>query len=146
MLDHPVLASDREDDYESGKKAGTEMLHPYWEPELISFLLRVRPELLLKGGREKGLIRSTIARRFPNLGFERQKKVVASDYHYAEIRRDGPEALRRLGGCKTLVELGVVDRHLVATAIEKGLRSSDFSEVHIIWQLMALEAWAQNAV
>jgi asparagine synthetase B (glutamine-hydrolysing) len=144
ILDHPLVSGDREYDYESGKRAGIELMHPYWEPELVSFLYRVPPELLLQGGLEKGLVRNAIARRFPDLGFARQKKLVATDLHYAIVRREAPPAWRRLGGCQALVEAGIVDGAQIESVIGRGLASPDRREVHRVWQLLTTEAWARR--
>lgn len=146
VLDHPVISAQREDDYEAGSRAGVELLHPYWEPDLISFLYRVPPELLLRGGREKGLVRGTIARRFPTFGFEQQKKVVSADYHYVVIRKEGPEAFRRLGGCTALDELGVVDRTHTDTLMAAALEGTDFHQLHRAWTLANLETWVRQLV
>jgi asparagine synthetase B (glutamine-hydrolysing) len=144
VLDHPVISGQREDDYEVGRRAGAELLHPYWEPDLISFLFRVPPELLLRGGLEKGLVRSTIARRFPSLGFERQRKVVSVDYHYSVLRREGAEALRRLGGCKALAELGIVDGSQAEAVSVRAFAGSDFHDLHRAWELLNLETWVRQ--
>ena len=144
VLDHPVISANLEDDYETGKRAEVELLHPYWEPDLISFLYRVPPELLLQGGLEKGLVRGAIARRFPNFGFERQKKVTSVDYHYSIIRREGPAALRRLGGCKALAELGVVDGIQAESLIARAFGGSDLHELYRAWALLSLETWVRG--
>lgn len=144
VLDHPEISAQREDEYETGRRTGIEFMHPYWEPDLISFLYRVPPELLIRDGLEKGLVRSAIARRFPNFGFERQKKVVAADYHHAMVRRDGPDAIRRLGGCRRLVELGVVDGAQVGTALDKAWAGSDLRELHLAWELLNMETWLRQ--
>jgi asparagine synthase (glutamine-hydrolysing) len=144
ILDHPELSAQREDDHEVGRRVGVEFFHPYWEPDLMTFLYRVPPELLLQGGLEKGLVRSTIARRFPNFGFERQKKVVSADYHYSIIRRDGPDALQRLGGIQALAELGVVDRSGVDAFIAGALAGSDHRELYRAWELLTLETWVRR--
>ena len=139
-----MISANLEDDYETGRRAGVELLHPYWEPDLISFLYRVPPELLLQGGLEKGLVRNTIARRFPTFGFERQKKVASADYHYSIIRREGPAALRRLGGCKALAELGVVDGAQTETLIADAFAGSDLRSLHRAWALISLETWVRE--
>jgi asparagine synthase (glutamine-hydrolysing) len=144
VLDHVLVSEDRENDYESGRRAGVQFMHPYWEPDLVSFLFRVPPALLLRGGLEKGLVRQTIARRFPDLGFEKQKKLVATDFHYSIIRRQAPAAWKRIGGCEALVDLGVVDGAQIDSVIADGLASEDRREVHRIWQLLTLEAWLKG--
>jgi hypothetical protein len=143
LLDHPALAAQREDDYEDGRRAGAELLHPYWEPDLISFLFRVPPELLLRGGLEKGIVRSSVARRFPNLGFEGQKKVVSAEYQRAMMRRELPSALRRVGGCDALIELGVVDGAKFDSLVGSALATSDHRELYRVWQLLTLETWVR---
>ena len=143
-LDHQMIAAQREDDYEVGRRAGAELLHPYWEPDLISFLVRVPPEVLLQGGREKGLVRSAMARRFPNLGFDRQKKLVSGNYQNLVMRRELAPARRRLGGFDALIELGVVDGAQIDAVIDAGLAGSDRRELYRAWQLLTLEAWAKG--
>ena len=142
-LDHPVISANREDDYEIGRRAGAELLHPYWEPDLISFLYRVPPELLLQGGLEKGLVRNTIARRFPSFGFERQKKVVSADYHYSIIRREGPAALRRLGGCKAL-RARSRRRSPDRRCYRSWLGRIGPSQLYRAWELLSLETWVKG--
>ena len=146
IVDHPLIAADREHDFEFGRRAGAELVHPYWEPDLISFLYRVPPELLLRGGREKGLVRGTIARRFPGLGFERQKKVLSTGYQNAIVRREGPDAVRRLGGCRVLAELGVVDGVRADAFVASALASSDTRQLYGAWDLLNLETWVRSLV
>jgi asparagine synthetase B (glutamine-hydrolysing) len=144
ILDHPALSAQREDEHETGRRAGAEFVHPYWEPDLISFLFRVPPELLLRDGLEKGLVRSSVSRRFPNLGFERQKKVVSEDYQLSMTRRELPAALRQNGGWRALSELGVVDGAQADGFIQRALAGSDRRELYIAWQLLTLETWVRE--
>ena len=74
-LDHPLTAMEMEEIFENGTRMGLRILMPYWDADLLEMLYRVPPHLLNKGGRSKGLVRQSVARRFPQLGFERQKKV-----------------------------------------------------------------------
>ena len=143
---HPEFSAQHEGHYEVGRRAGVEFMHPYWEPDLISFLYRVPPELLLQDGLEKGLVRQSVARRFQDLGFGRQRKVVSTDYHYAVIRSEAPGALRMLGGCRALVELGVVDGAQIDAVMARALASPDRREVHRAWEVLNLEVWVRQFV
>ena len=145
VLDHPAIAAQREDDYEDGRRAGVHLMHPYWQPDLVSFLYRVPPELLLRGGLEKGVVRRSLARRFPNLGFERQKKVVSGEYQRSKMRSELPPALRRAEGFKALIDLGVVDGAKVDTLIASALATSDRRDLYRVWQLLTLETWVRGA-
>jgi asparagine synthase (glutamine-hydrolysing) len=140
-VDDPLASADQEDAYERGKRSGVEYLHPYLEPDLISFLYRVPPGLLMQGGREKGLVRRSIAQRFPDLGFERQKKVMGTNFHYAALRREGPEAWRRVGACDALVELGIVRRDRYGPLVQENLASPELRAVQRAWDLIKLESW-----
>ena len=82
---------------------------PYWDVDVLEMLYRIPPHLLNKGGRSKGLVRQTVARRFPQLGFERQKKVIATNLFNSMMLQDGKKAWRVLGGTQALAKLGIVD-------------------------------------
>jgi len=62
--------------------------------------------------------------------------------------RDGPPAaaLRRLGGCSALVELGIVDGTKIDTVIASALAGSDHRELHRAWELLTLETWVRQVV
>jgi asparagine synthase (glutamine-hydrolysing) len=145
-LDHSLTSFDQEDAYERGRRAGVEHLHPYLEPDLVSFLFRVPPGLLMQGGREKGLVRTTIAKRFPALGFEQQRKVMATGLHYSIIRREGPAAWRQLGGCDALAEFGIAERRGVESFVNENLSSPDNRTVQRVWDLIKLESWVRGLV
>jgi asparagine synthetase B (glutamine-hydrolysing) len=145
-LDHALSSFDQEDAYERGRRAGVEYAHPYLDPDLVSFLFRVPPAMLMQGGREKGLVRDTIARRFPDLGFERQKKVVATNLHYSTLRRECPDAWRRLGGCEVLVDLGIVRGDQLVPRISENLASPNIREVQQAWDLIRTEYWVRSLV
>ena len=76
FLDHPLTAMEMEEVFDRGTRMGLRILMPYWDADLLEMLYRIPPHLLNKGGRSKGLVRQSVARRFPQLGFERQKKII----------------------------------------------------------------------
>jgi asparagine synthase (glutamine-hydrolysing) len=145
-FDHALSSFEREDAYERGRRAGVEHAHPYLDPDLVSFLFRVPPALLMRGGREKGLVRETVARRFPSLGFERQKKMIATGFHYDTLRRECPDAWRRLGGAEALVDLGVVRGDQLQQRISESLASPNIREVQQAWDLIRIEWWLRRLV
>ena len=140
-LDDPLASVDQEDAYERGKRSGVEYLHPYLEPDLVSFLFRVPPALLCRAGARRVWCARSIAQRFPDFGFERQKKVMGTNFHYAALRRDGPEAWRRVGACDALVELGIVRRDRHGALVEENLASPELRAVQRAWDLIKLESW-----
>jgi hypothetical protein len=119
---------------------------PYWDADLVQYLCRVPPELLLRGGREKGLVRETVARRFPNLGFERHRKVLASDFFRETLQAEGQAAWNRSGGTPALAELGIVDGQAVDALVAESLTTTNLRIAHRLWELLNLETWLQPRI
>ncbi len=107
-LEHPLLTMELEERFEFGRRVGVRFLHPYWDTDLVDMLIRTPPALLDRGGRSKGLVRPTLAQRFPSLGFDRQRKAAATPVLSADARGRGPALVDTLGGFPALAELGVV--------------------------------------
>ncbi len=145
-LDHPLNAIEAEEYFEMGRRLGMQIRHPYWDADLVEVLYRVPPHVLSKGGRSKGLVRETLARRFPTLGFERQRKVHATYFYRRTMRAQGPAAWASLGGARTLASLGVVDARMHAAAMDRLFAGQRATESYRIWTTLQLEAWARRRV
>jgi hypothetical protein len=136
-----LVEMDLEDDFEIGRQLGLRVLNPFWDADVVDFLYRIPPALLNRGGRTKGLVRGTLARRFPGLGFERQRKLVLFNFYRDRVLTEGPAAWREMGGVPSLSELGLVDAsrlHENVTAIFSGRRLQQFAR---IWDVLNLETW-----
>lgn len=146
-LDHALVAMELEEAFESGRQLGLRFGHPLWDADLLTFLYRTPPELLNQGGRSKGLVRGMLARRFPELGFERQRKVTGTHVVREILAREGRVAWRRMGGATALAELGVVDEGAVSTLIEGVLDETKSPEKNAYsyraWDILSLEAWVR---
>jgi asparagine synthase (glutamine-hydrolysing) len=108
-LDHPLMAIELEEHFEFSRRLGVRLLHPYWDADLVDLLARIPPPLLNRGGRAKGMVRHTLARRFPGLGFERHKKVAATSFYHRILLDEGPRLWRAMGGARELARLENVD-------------------------------------
>ncbi len=73
-LEHSLVSMEMEESFEGARRLGLKVCKPYWDADLVELLCRVPPRYLNQGERSKGLVRSVISRRFPHLGFEKQKK------------------------------------------------------------------------
>ena len=147
-LDNPMVAYELEEFYESGRHLGIPLLHPFWDADLTAFLARVPPRLLMRDGYSKGLVRQSLAQKFPQLGFDRSRKVTASGFYRSVMIREGVEAWRRMGGAQALAELGVVDgpaldRHMqdLFRHGDAGLSGADPGKAWQIWYVLTTEAW-----
>jgi len=143
-LEDPLHTIEMENAYEKGRRTGAVLRHPFWDPDLIEFLLRMPPRLLNHGGRTKGMVRRAIARRFPALGFERHRKVFAYGFFNSLVTSEGPGAWSRLGGAKTLAALGVVDAGRVKQEVASLLAGSNPRALIEVWNILHLEAWART--
>ena len=143
-LEHTLVSSEMEDLFEGSRRYGIDFRLPYWDADLVDFLYRVRPEALNEGGRAKGLVREMLERRFPRLGFERQKKVLATNFFADVLSREGPGLWREMGGLQALKRVGIVDENRVNSVAEEGFRSREARTVSLIWYLMTMESWVRS--
>jgi asparagine synthetase B (glutamine-hydrolysing) len=117
--------------------------HPFWDPDLVDLMFRIPPRLLNQGVRTKGMVREAIARRFPDLGFERHRKVFAFNFFSTIVRTQGPAAWERLGGAPALAALGVVDARLVNDLASRLFARGEMREMSQLWDILHLEAWVR---
>ena len=143
-LDHPLMNIEVEETYEAGRRLGVRVLQPFWDPDLIRFLVRVPPELLNRGGRSKGVVREMLTRRFPEVGFDRHKKVVATNYSSSVMLEGGRRAWQELGGARELARLDVVDAKALHSSAMHTFAARDEREVHRLWFVLSLEAWLRG--
>jgi asparagine synthase (glutamine-hydrolysing) len=143
-LDHVTISMELERVFEDGRRAGIPIHEPYWDADLQEFLYRVPPDLLEQGGRTKGLVRGMLARRFPDAGFERQKKVIGNEFAFDTFVTEVPQVLAEMGGAEALAELGIVDQAELERALER--MQSDPKErrgSYRLWHVVGLEAWVR---
>jgi asparagine synthetase B (glutamine-hydrolysing) len=145
FIDHALMSRDLEEQYEFGARLGVRFMHPYWDPDLAAQIYRTPPERLLKGGRAKGLVRDSVARRFPGLGFERQRKVSAQAFFTATVAAQGPAVFRTIGDFTALAAIGVVNPAGARAMVEDGFRRQS-REMLVANQLFSLEMWAREYV
>ena len=107
-LFHPGITHDMEETQEFGRRNGQRMLHPFWDVDLVNALYRVPPDLLMRDGRSKWLLRRRLEARLPGLGLERRTKVSAGGVFTGMMAREARPAWDRLGGLQTLSEAGIV--------------------------------------
>jgi asparagine synthase (glutamine-hydrolysing) len=140
-LEHPLTTLELEEMFESGRRLGLRVLMPFWDAELVRFLCRVPPRLLNQGGRSKGLVRTMLEQRFPQLDFGTQKKVVSLDFFRSTMLNEGERAWRSMGGVPALAELGIVDAVSVDRTLREILDHRRQGDAFRIWDILNLEAW-----
>jgi asparagine synthase (glutamine-hydrolysing) len=145
-LDHPLVSWEMEELFESGRRLRMAILSPFWDADVVELLYRTPPELLNRGNRTKGLVRQTIARRFPDLGFEWQKKVIATKFFASRMLTEGCSAWQAMGGVPALQKLGIVDARAVSSTIMAILSQKQERTAFRLWDILNLEVWLRARV
>lgn len=144
-LDSPLQTRVFEEQFEMGRRAGVDFVHPYWDPDLIANICRINPVRLDAGHRSKALVRRTLATRFPGLGFERQRKAVAMQFFAGLVRREAPVLAANVSDFRGLASLGVVEPRRAAAFVGRALAGS-VQEVGWAWNLVNTESWVRHAL
>jgi len=139
-----ITSMEMEQSYESSRRIGLNLLHPYFDPDVIHELVRISPDVLQQGGMEKGIIRGAIAKRFPNLKFETQKKASAMNYWLSLITTEGRDIYFKNGGCKSLIEMGIVNGKKIDEVMNHAFASTRPFDNAKIWDLLCLETWSRS--
>lgn len=143
-LYHPLVAIELEEAFETGRCLGLRKCAPFEDSDMVDFLFRTPPEFLNRGGRSKGLVRESLIRRFPQLGFERLRKVTGAKFYRSVILGEAWGAWQGLGGIRSLAELGIIDGPALRSnvqAIISGARPD--RDAWFIWHALNFEAWAR---
>jgi asparagine synthase (glutamine-hydrolysing) len=142
-LDHPLTALTHQEQFETGRILGVPILSPLNDADLIEFLCRVPRGIMQQGRRSKGLLRERAVARFPDLGFEKQKKLASTSYFRSLLRSQAGGAWRELGGAISLADLGVVDPAGIDRAMRRRLEGPVTREVARTWFILSVEAWTR---
>ena len=140
-FDHPLMAIELEEHFEFSRRLGVRLLHPYWDADLVDLLASIPPPLLNRGGRAKGMVRNTLARRFPGLGFERHKKVAATSFYHRILLEEGPRLWRAMGGARELARLEIVDARMLESTVHALFAGAQPQQLYRLWDVLGLEAW-----
>jgi asparagine synthetase B (glutamine-hydrolysing) len=143
VLTRAVEAWQFEEQHDIGRRLGVRYVHPYWDADLIGHLYRVRPERLNQGGRTKALVRRTIDRRFPALGFQKRQKVEATDVFAGILRTQGPPLSATLDDFSALASLGVVQAGDAKRFVDASWGGSPRT-LATVWNLINTEHWARR--
>ena len=91
------------------------------------------------------LVRDAVARRFPGLGFERQRKINATDFYHTTLRREGRAAWDSVKHGAQLEALGVIDAAAVTALVDKLVTGPRTRESYRIWTVLNLASWASRS-
>lgn len=149
LLENPIGAMEREEAFERGRRLGMATFMPFWDVDLDEFLARVPPHLMNQGYWSKGLVRGRLAKRFPDAGFEQQKKVLSTSLAARILAEETPPAWREIDGPKKLAAAGIIDKRRLESEIEGTMRRDLPTHnvlgraiaAHGIWTVLNVESW-----
>ena len=127
-----------------GRSLDMRFLHPYWDADVVDMLYRTPPQLLLRHGRAKGLVRDTVATRFPTLGLDRQKKIASTSFFKSLLRDEVPQLWQGSGRGRALADLGIVDGAQIDAMVEASLAETSRESLIRIWEIMNFDAWVAS--
>jgi asparagine synthase (glutamine-hydrolysing) len=143
-LDAPEKWAREEETFLVGDRTGIPVREPFWDPDLIELLVRVRPAARSADGLAKALVRRPLAERFPGLGFERQRKSNLGAALLSVLETQGRPARQAMGEVRALADLGVVDGDQVRALMDDALAGrSHRHRLGWVWEILNLEAWTR---
>lgn len=142
-IDHALVSWEHEEQYELGRRSNIRYLHPFLDPDLVQLLYRTPPRILSEGGRAKGLVRATLARRFPGLGFDRQRKLAATSYFHALMLQAGSALTDAAGEFPALSALEVVDGRAARGFILEAVKQPG-PGLPKVFYMVNLEMWVRS--
>jgi asparagine synthetase B (glutamine-hydrolysing) len=145
-LEDPRTALDLEEFFVIGRSVGLSFAHPFWDPDLIESLVRTSPRILSANGATKGLLRTRLARRFPTLGFDRQRRAFAMPAFDASMHAEAEAAYRQLGGFDALDALGLLNAATAHVFVTGTLTQPHRRGWARLYNLLNLETWVRSHV
>jgi hypothetical protein len=146
ILDQPLTVLYKEDNFESSRRTGVLMLEPFYDPEVIQFLVQTPPWLRCRGGRYKGLLREFLHPRHPQLGYDCQQKPYATGFVARKVFEGARRVWSDLKGAQALSELGVVQADSTNVLITDILEKENVGQVRHLWMTLCAEVWARSRI
>jgi len=143
-LDHPLTSTELEEMFENGRRSELRFRHPYWDADIVDMLYRTPPHLLFAGGRAKSLVRGAMARRFPELGLDRQKKRAGTTFYRSVLMREIPGLWKQNRELTALSDLGVVNRTDAWSMVDRSIVPTFQQNLRRVWDLINLENWVRS--
>lgn len=142
-LDSGMNALQFEEMFETGRRVGARLLSPLLDTDLVELLIRVPREILHRGGMTKALLRDPAVRRFPDLGFDRQRKLGATPFARSFLKEQAYGTLTAMGGLRRLEELEIVAaKRFEHWAVEDLAKEKSLDNIRI-WYSLSLESWVR---
>lgn len=142
-LDLPQKWLFHEETFEMARRVGVRIAQPFWDADLIDLMMKIRPQVRMRDGFTKSLLRGPLIRRFPSLGYEHRIKSYTGHVIFAALTAGTAKARQALGRKWALSELGVIDPDRVNASVDRVLAGAHEREWGQVWDLINLETWVR---
>jgi hypothetical protein len=139
MTRSPLLQMELEQGFTWRRNMRLMSLLPYFDRDLVELVLRIHPEHLIAGGRQKAPLRELVAQRLPSVRMPTRKVDFTQNLHEV-LRSDGRSAWERLGGPRRLAELGIVDPDALRDFLGDYFSGRRFPGFRV-WHVLSTEMW-----
>ena len=146
ILNQPLTVLYKEDNFECSRRTGVLMLEPFYDPEVIQFLVRVPPWLRCRGERYKGLLRQFLHGRHPQFGYDRQPKPYATGFVARKIVEGARRVWPELNGVQALSDLGLVQADFTHALVQEILEKENLAQFRYLWVILCAEVWARSHI
>jgi asparagine synthetase B (glutamine-hydrolysing) len=146
ILNQPLTVLYKEDNFECSRRTGVLMLEPFYDPEVIQFLVRTPPWLRCRRGRYKGLLRQLLHQRHPQIGYDRQQKPYATGFVARKVFEGARRIWPDLKGTVALGRLGVVQSEHMDALVTEIIEKEDTGQLRLLWMTLCAEVWARSRI
>jgi asparagine synthetase B (glutamine-hydrolysing) len=146
LLEHPAVSLAAESLFEAGKRHGSTIATPLLDSDLVGFLYRVSPTVLIEGGRGKALAWQLLARslQVPSVGWP---ATVFGDTVWEDVlRREAQRAYAEIGGVRALDQLGIAAGDELGRAVGEPPAGVAAHSSFLLCQVFMLEMWLRSRI
>lgn len=143
ILDLPQKWMFHEETFQLAGRIGVHVAQPFWDVDVIDIAMKIRPQVRVRDGVTKSLMRRALIRRFPGLGFESRLKSYTGDAILRALTRATAEIRKALGGTWALAELGLVNGDQVTALMNRAIAGTEDREWVQVWDILNLETWVR---
>lgn len=142
-LDLPQKWLFHEETFELGRRVGVRVAQPFWDADLIDLMMKIRPQVRMRDGFTKSLLRGPLIRQLPGLGFDKRLKSYTGNVIFSYTRSGAAKARESMGRTWLLADLGLVDPDRLNPFIDRALSGVSGGELSHAWEILNLETWVR---
>ena len=126
-----------------GAAAGVEVRHPLWDSRIVDFMTRIPPEVRLKGGRTKLMLKQALSDLLPQELLAHKPHAAFGGLHANGFRVREVDRLEALFKGSRLGEMGVIDAEKALNAFRE-YRQGDIMKFKGLMWAFGIEMWLRS--